>query len=221
MTRKLSVRSEFHKAVGQFTVCIPDLNYGQTGRCPWFAKIQRLIPEEDGNGFKQDTVIVKWNRGAGGWTEFKDAAHFNRAWEALPLELQIFSLFKAQALMGDKLSWLAAKMALDTAEKMGLIDEDLIDAYTEYMQKMAEDHMRSIHHSEEELGRAFDEVAYEYLEEEVRLAPAEVLAVLCEVSATISEESMSQVLADKRKVLSVPKETWAQILGAEEGDAEA
>lgn len=221
VTRKLSVRTEFHKAVGQLTLCIPDLNYGKTGRCPWFAKIQRLIPQEDGKGLKQDSVIIKWNRGLGGWTEFEDEARFDRAWEALPLELKIFSLLKAQALMSDQLSWLGAKTALDTAEKMELIDEEMIDAYTEYVHNAAEEHLRSLHRTEKELGRPFAEAAYDYVEEEVRLSPAEVLAVLCEVSFPDSEEKMAPISAEKRKVLSVPKETWAQILATENRKSEA
>eukprot|EP00931_Biecheleriopsis_adriatica_P077918 TRINITY_DN51395_c0_g1_i1.p1 TRINITY_DN51395_c0_g1~~TRINITY_DN51395_c0_g1_i1.p1 ORF type:complete len:554 (-),score=139.18 TRINITY_DN51395_c0_g1_i1:29-1690(-) len=200
--RQVSIRSEVHLAIGQMVICIPDKPRGSDFN-PWLVKVKRQSVA-DGK-LVDETVIYRLRTVGGGWSELSDGASFDQAMAELPNELKLFALLKAQALMGNQLSWFGAKTALQTAENMGIIDEELIERYEDRMMEMAEEHMRNIHTEEElkHLDKSVKDAAYEYLED-LKKSPPEVLAVLAELAPTT-----------RRPSLVIDPETWAQLLACE------
>jgi len=198
--RRLSVRSELRLAIGQISLCIPDLSSSMTAKNrPWLAKVTRQRADPDKKGMIEDILIYSLDRETSKWYEYEDKARFEKMRRSLPGALQLFALLEAQALFGE-LSWSAAKGAMEAAEREGLLSEEAAEKYIEHMEAKAEDHIRDIR-TDAEISQldSIEEAAQEYLEEHVKVSPLEILAVLCDL-----------------RVVKVPDDVWKQILDADQ-----
>lgn len=199
LARRVSLRSTVQASIGQVTFVIPDINHGKhTDHAPWLAKVMRRGPALTGDGFVSEACIYKLRRPEGKWMLLEGTRDFDKAYEALPKELKLYSLLKVQALMGNQLSWPAVKQALSTSEQQDILTEENIDEYEEHMLKLAEEHIGKIM-DEKELTKSLSETAWEYLEREINKSPMEVLAVLSDLG-----------------VLNVEKQVWADIMVPEQ-----
>eukprot|EP00930_Biecheleria_cincta_P083416 TRINITY_DN72998_c0_g1_i1.p1 TRINITY_DN72998_c0_g1~~TRINITY_DN72998_c0_g1_i1.p1 ORF type:complete len:584 (-),score=160.16 TRINITY_DN72998_c0_g1_i1:33-1784(-) len=199
LTRRISLRSTVQASIGQVTFVIPDVNRGKhIDHAPWLAKVMRRSPDATGEGMVVDACIYKLSRPSNKWTLVEGTKDFDKAYEALPKELKLYSLLKVQALMGNQLSWPAVKQALNTAEQLELLAEEEIDKYEEHMQKLAEKHIEEVM-DEKELTKSLSETAFEYLERDIKKSPMEVLVVLSDLG-----------------LLEVGKQVWADIMAPEQ-----
>eukprot|EP00438_Fugacium_kawagutii_P030262 Skav219074 [mRNA] locus=scaffold1777:59216:61748:- [translate_table: standard] len=212
---------ELRLAIGQISLCIPDLHSSETARNrSWLAMLgcrekvtrQRIDPEK--NGMIEDVLIYSLDRETSKWYVFDNEDLFLR--KELKTYFGNFTLFQSvslSALFGE-MSWSAVKGAMDAAERAGLLSEEASRFVhsQEHMEQKAEDHIHDIHTSAElkQLESIEDSAfrlhsvllffleALEYLEEHVKISAVEVLAVLCDL-----------------KLVEVPDDIWKQILDSD------
>lgn len=193
-----SVRTQVQESLGQIVLVVPAVNDGLAQVPNWFAQVDRTI---FGEGAAKDILLYELDRTGiiPAWRLVKDDAHFRDSMEALPKELQVLGLLKAQALMGNQLSWHAIETALARAVSMEIISEEDLDVFSKDMLiKAAAEVKESRHFSElKDLHIVLEDAAREYLELQVKLSPLEVLTALSSLEILkVSEEVVQQLKAE-------------------------
>mmetsp|Transcript_95604 Transcript_95604/g.169775 ORF Transcript_95604/g.169775 Transcript_95604/m.169775 type:complete len:521 (+) Transcript_95604:87-1649(+) len=184
MGRTTSLRTEVAIAVGRLDLIIPDVNDGSSETPPpWFVKL-----------YKQgEWLYFRLDRSKGTrkpWSVLENKSEFDIALQRLPLELKFFSLLKAQSLMGEKLSWKAVQTAFDNAMDMEFIQDEVWDKFEAHITEAIEEEVFDEGRRAEvtDMGKAMDEAIYEYMVDEVKMSPLDVLSVLSELELlTVSD----------------------------------
>mmetsp|Transcript_73504 Transcript_73504/g.172163 ORF Transcript_73504/g.172163 Transcript_73504/m.172163 type:complete len:505 (+) Transcript_73504:53-1567(+) len=197
-----SVRTQVQESLGQIALCIPAINDGKTQVPNWFAQVDRTTFGEGAEG-GHDMLLYELDRSGiiPAWRQVEDDSHFRDSLETLPKELQVFGLLKAQALMGNQLSWHAVDTALSRAVSMQIICEEDLQAFSKDMLiKAAAEVTESRHFSElKDLHIVLEDAAREYLELQVVLSPLEVLLALSSLDILkVSDEVMAQLNSEMR-----------------------
>ncbi|CAE7667247.1 epsE [Symbiodinium pilosum] len=193
-----SVRTKVQESLGQIVLCVPAVNDGLTQVPNWFAQVDRTVLGEGGG---KDMLLYELDRTGimPAWRQVKDDSHFRDSMEALPRELQVLGLLKAQALMGNQLSWHAIRIALTRAVSMQIISEDDLETFSKDMLiKAAAEVKESRHFSElKDLHIVLEDAAQEYLDLQVVLSPLEVLTALSSLEILkVSDEVVEQLKAE-------------------------
>jgi len=180
--RRPSLRTRLREAVCHVMLCIPEVRDQHQKVPSWFAKLDRHTDGGDGNMVLAETLIYELDRSesTAQWKLLKEPQRFEQSLAALPAELHLFGLLKAQALMGERLSWAAAQQALDEAVKAKLIDQKAVQAVAlDILQKCADVVKQSdIFHELQDTGRSLEDAAKEYLVKDVKLTPMDILVCL-------------------------------------------
>ncbi|CAE7248778.1 epsE [Symbiodinium natans] len=198
-----SVRTQIQESLGQIVLCVPAVNDGLTQVPNWFAQVDRTVFGGEGVEGGKDILLYELDRTGiiPAWRHVKDDTHFRDSMEALPKELKVLGLLKAQALMGNQLSWHAILTALTRAVSMEIfLEEDLETFSKDMLIKAAAEVKESRHFSElKDLHIVLEDAAREYLELQVVLSPLEVLTALSSLEILkVSDEVVQQLRAEMK-----------------------